>query len=268
MNHPSLQTLFAATAAVLASTSVVHAQFTRTETFDTGPGFFTSESGNQSGGNSFGFSNTNNTAGASPAGEIGGTFARTSGFSHIADAALGGSFSRSDDFSLSGELVFTAANNPDGTIGIGYFNTGNPGFEAVGLNIAEPPSPGQGFRVFLMIRDNTGAQLLSGLSSVPLNSPTTFSLTYDGNPDGSGTLSGTVGGQFQTVSGPANASSVFDGFGIGAGYVGTNNAGLTASAFADNLSYSVLVPEPGSIALLLSCTAIFAGRRLRRSSGV
>ena len=119
MKSLSLQIRFVATAALLGLGSLVQAQFTRTETFDTGPGFFTSEAGNHSGGNDFDFSNTNNTAGTSPAGEVGGLFARTSGFSYIADTALGGAFSRTDDFSLSGELVFTAANNPDGTIGIG-----------------------------------------------------------------------------------------------------------------------------------------------------
>jgi len=227
---------------LMGANAMVEGQSVRTETFDAGVGFFSTSRNNHSSGNNFDFSATNFTLNTA-AGELGGTFARTAGFSYVADASLGGAFTLADDFSASGELIMKANDGFDGDLRLGYFNTEHPGFEFVGISIAEP-SGSANFRAFLVVQGASGPRSSSALVALPVNTPLSFSFAYNGNPDGSGTVSGVIGEAAVSATVPANSGASFSAFGIGTGYVTGGNATQRATMYADNLSYGIATRPP------------------------
>jgi len=240
-----------------------------TETFDTGAGNFTTEVANGVGGNSLAWSNTDNTGtggGSSGAGEFGGVFARTSEATpaYVADANLGGSLTRDDNLSLSGRFIVTAQDGMDGGIVVGYINTsgvspfgGSAGdYGILGFEIVEP-NPGPALRARLIAKGN---DLGSPQSGIELNTQYDFNLTY--NP-GTQELSGTIGPLvFGATATGLNVGDTFNAFAMLSGTAGSSDSGKTATAYFDDLTYTV-VPEPAS-ALLIIVGGAFAMLMLRR----
>jgi hypothetical protein len=266
--HPGKKSRLIASAVLsIVITSAAYAQLpTRTESFDSGLGFFNSTSGNLDSGNSFDFSNSDNTLGSSGPGELGGVLARQGSWDYVADANFGGgTLLRTDTLTMSGELVITANNSANGTIGLGWFDTNTTGSTQTGRNflgitIAEPgATTGGRFRLALSAINNAGTFSSGGQFLVTVGTPITFSLTYTGNANGGGVFNGTVGGSNISFNVPNSTGSVFNAFGFGTGF-NSDNATQTATGFADNLSYTI--PEPGS-AVLLSLGALFLLRRSR-----
>jgi uncharacterized repeat protein (TIGR02543 family) len=220
----------------------------KTETFATSPSGWTG-SNNNNNGNNFGWSSTtswtqnDNKPYMTDKGEIGGVFARSSTYRYYADTGIG-TKSRTNTLRMSG--VFRVANtNFDGTFRIGYFNTSSPSNNFIGLEIREPAGTildpqlygsGKAFRAHLTVNGPGGTS-----SSLPFEmkgSRSAFDLTWTGNPDGSGTLSGTV----QSIPLPsitvAAGSGSFNAFGLlNGGMNSTDATQLTGSCWFDNLTY-------------------------------
>jgi hypothetical protein len=91
----------------------------------------------------------------------------------------------------------------------------------------------------------------------------TFSLDWIANPDGSGTMTGTIAGTPISLALTTTLNESFNAFGMGSGLVEVRSTGYTANFFADNLTYSI-VPEPASVLLLgMAMTGLIGGRRRR-----
>jgi hypothetical protein len=73
-----------------------------------------------------------------------------------------------------------------------------------------------------------------------------FNLTFtpSGNGDGSGTLSGQIGGEDATLDVGAN-EDVYNGFGLQVGFVNSSRADK-ADVYFDNLEYTTAEPAPES----------------------
>ena len=212
----------------------------------------------------FGFSNTNHAGGT--AGEAGGTFVRASSADAYADVDLtngtSGDFDRTKTLTLSGKFSVTGSTNPNNTVFVGYVNDSITSNQLIGFTILEA-SPGV-FRGQLSIQQADGTRFRPE-NNVQINQGTdyTFDLTYVGNPDGSGTLSGMLGGVFKTISAPAS-SDRFDKFGIGAAFDGSDSSTNVINAFFDDLTYSIYVPEPS--AFMLATCGLFALVARRRGT--
>jgi hypothetical protein len=74
---------------------------------------------------------------------------------------------------------------------------------------------------------------------VTQNTTTSFSVTWTGSPDGSGTLSGNIGGTPFSISAAA-ASETVNAFGVCVGFLSDNSALNTGNCYFDNLVYSVI----------------------------
>jgi len=134
---------FAATSAQDARADII-----RTMAFDAGSDWTGLRSVSGAIGNNFGFQTSNNTQGTSPAGEAGGTFARTTQVSYYADTNLGGTIDFNRPFQASGEVVLMSTSNFNNGVSIGHRDTspssvGSQFMNFVGFQIAEP----QGLRV-------------------------------------------------------------------------------------------------------------------------
>jgi len=223
-----------------------------TENFNTAPsdrGW--TGSGHTAGGNDFGWSSTTWTeAGNSatyphPKGEIGGVFARSATYRWYADTNIGPR-NRTQTLHLSG-LWRLRNENSAGTIRIGYFDTLKPESDFIGLEIREPAGTildpvehgsGTKFRAYLIVRGSGGTT-----SRVPMEvyiggGVQTFDLIWKGNPDGSGTLGGTVSSLPMPTITVASGSGSFDAFGLLAGGDGSSDATKrTAGCHFDNLTY-------------------------------
>jgi hypothetical protein len=257
---------------------------TSTETFDTAASAAAngwSANNNTISGNNFGFSATNNTGGT-PAGEAGGVFARSGVVGYYADTNLGGSFGRGNAFSASGEFDMTAISTApafDGSFGMGYFdsagntvlplNDGN--LDQAGVIFGE--QSGTSLRAWATIKfaDGTTVQDPTPLILSGLNTDRTFTLDFDpmGGANNAGqleiTFSGAGGGTTSVDLLAAHADLEFDlnAFGMFAIDHTTANAGMTVTAFLDNLTYSSFalqqaVPEPASLAAwcAMACAGI------------
>jgi hypothetical protein len=89
-----------------------------------------------------------------------------------------------------------------------------------------------------------------------------FSVTWTGNPNGSGTLSGHVAGTAFGISDSARTESL-NAFGVGVGFMGNDDATQnTAGVFFDNLTYSLVPPrivsQPASRTNNAGTTATFS----------
>jgi hypothetical protein len=237
---------------------------TKTETFNSGPGNFTTQVRNGVNGNNIAFSNTDNTGtggGGSAAGEFGGTLARTneSAPAYVADTTIG-TLTRADNLNITGKFIVTADNGFDGAFLVGYVNTssdspfgtnGDAGITGIGILDGTP------LRANIYAK---GTAIASTLPGIALNTPYSFSITY--NPV-TFQMSGSIGPlNFGPVATGLDAPDTFNGFAVMAGSAGSNVPGSNVNAFFDDLTYTV-VPEPASMAmLLLAAPAVLRRRRL------
>lgn len=234
-----------------------------TETFTGEVGQFTTSVGNDSNGNNFGFSNSAYANGAT--GEIGGVFARANETSpaYVADTTLGGTLAGSSNFVMSGKFSITGNDNANGAIFAGYFNATAPVIGPnpfIGLMIIEPGA-GSLFRVCLRI----GGTFSAVMNLVTVGTAYTYDLSYNGT---TGTLSGTITNMSTSAITPltiTDASAIaasYTAFGIGSGFANYGDSALRATAYFDDLTYTV-VPEPTSLVLAGIAPGVLLGRRRR-----
>lgn len=274
MLHNPMRSIFFSIIMMLGLASSTYATPTTvTETFDSTASTAAHGwvgSNNVGTGNSFGFSNTGTVSGTP--GEAGGVFARNSLFSYFADTALGGSLSRTETLLLSGNLRLSN-DDFDETLFSEYFNTANlPSSLSgpfMGLVLLEPTVGATAFRAFARIQTDAGALTESTVVLLTQGTTHTFNLTWAGNTDGSGTLSGTIGGTAVSLAQGANGDW-FNAFGIGSGFApqGTANSALrTGPSFFDTLSYSSIqpVPEPSSYLMMICGLGLLGISRVTRS---
>jgi hypothetical protein len=233
------------TTMILGLASLAHAAtLTVTETFDSAASTAANGwvgSNNVAAGNNFGFSDTGNVSGTP--GGIGGIFAGSRIFRYFADTTLNGSLSRTETLVLAGDLRLSD-DDFVGAIVVGYFNAGalptSGSGPFIGIQIWEPTVIGGAFRASAWIYDasgNTGSDVIN----LTQGTTYTFNLVWVGNPDGSGTLSGTIGGTPVSITAGASVDT-FNAFGIASGFSTTHANKRTAPSFFDNLSYSSYPP--------------------------
>jgi len=221
-----------------------------TENFSTDPsGRGWTGSGNTAGGNDIRWSSNTkwaeyrNASWYGTPGEISAVFARSSAYQYYADTSIGAK-NRTQTLHISGNWVIKEANY-HGTFRIGYFNKANPGSNFIGLEFREPggvridptvDNSGKLFRAFLSVKGAGGTT-----STVPIEPHmvewASFDLIWKGNPDGSGTLSGTVTGRPISITVDAGSGS-FDSFGIlSGGDSSSDSTKKTDICYFDNLVY-------------------------------
>ena len=184
---------------------------------------------------------------------------------YYAQTNLGGVLSRTNTFSFSGSLRL-ANEDFNGSFFIGFIDkndTSNP-IPMYGIEFNEPSTGGAlgPFRAQPKIRKGNGSSVVSANISVAQNSTFTFSVTWTGSPNGSGTLSGNVAGTPFSIS-DGSLSESLNAFGVGVGFSGNDDATLnTAGVYFDNLSYSLVPPRivtpPSSRTNNAGTTATFA----------
>ena len=194
------------------------------------------------GGNNFGWSSgTAGVLGAGNEGEMGGIFARSGTIRYYADTDLGGSFSRTNAFSFSGSMRL-ANEDFDGKFFLGFIDkndTSDP-ITLFGIEFDEPSGgTSNPFRAKATVRSGLGGTVSFADMYVTQNTTTSFSVTWTGSPDGSGTLSGDIGGTPFSISAAA-ASEAVNAFGVCVGFLSDNPALNTGNCYFDNLVYSVI----------------------------
>jgi uncharacterized repeat protein (TIGR02543 family) len=208
--------------------------------------------GNNGGGNDFGWSPTTvwclyrNRSFMPYKGEVGGIFARSKEYRWYADTSIG-TKDRTQNLHMAGHWASHNANF-EGTFRIGYFNTESPESNFIGIEIREPAGTvldpdmkdsGKILRTYLTVKGTDGTTI----SAEPFepfmaaSHPKTFDLIWKGNPDGSGTLSGTLTSLPFSISVPAGSGS-FNAFGILAGGDSSDDpTKKTGGCWFDNLTY-------------------------------
>jgi hypothetical protein len=219
--------------------------------------------------NNYGWNSGNEVSGTG--GQAGGIFTRTISTSagYYADLTIGesgtvaGTLNRAtDSLVLSGLLRLSNADF-DGTFKLGYFNTGTFGTatsDFLGISISEPSGATTNpFRATIVTTETSSAV-------ISLNQDQTYSydLTWTPTTGGAGTLAGTFAGQSVSLSALAG-SGFFNAFGITSGYVGSSNSSLnTNGSYFDNVTYSVVVPEPTQMVFAAGVGAALGAWRLRK----
>jgi len=170
-------------AAALAAPRLAHA-FIYTENFDIKPVDWTALN-NNTGGSNFGFQTTNLTAGASGAGESGGTFSRSNIRGYYADTRLYGTLTQADFIHGEGELDFRNGATADTDHAEGHQNINTLGSNAniFGIGIfegGEGGTPDTGFRFTYQIYNDGGSDL-HGTRTFFNNGQ--YRYTYDWNPN-------------------------------------------------------------------------------------
>jgi len=205
--------------------------------------------GNTSYGNNFGWSSTsyaqnNNAPYMTDKGEIGAIIARSSTYCWYADTN-NSTKSRKDSLHFSGHIK-VANVNFEGAFRFGYFNTAHPESNFIGIEFREPTGTildpklhgsGKAIRAYLTVKGPGGA-----ISSEPFeldgSAEKAFDFVWKANPDGSGTLSGTL----QSIPMPelkvAEGSGSFNAFGILTGGNSSDDpTKLTGGIWFDDLNY-------------------------------
>jgi antitoxin component YwqK of YwqJK toxin-antitoxin module len=205
--------------------------------------------GNMDEGNNFGWSSTTswcenvNAKWYGSKGEIGGVIARSKEYRWFADNKIG-TKDRTQTLHITGKWDMRNTNY-EGTFRIGYFNAENPENNFMGIEIREPAGvvlnpdiqySGKLFRAYLTVKGAGGTT--STLPIEPHNVEAgMFDLIWKGNPDGSGTLSGTLTGLPISIT-VAAGSSNYNAFGLLTGGDGSNDpTKLTGNCWFDNLNY-------------------------------
>jgi uncharacterized repeat protein (TIGR02543 family) len=189
-----------------------------------------SGSGNTTSPDNFAWANTDVVLGTGTGGAVGGVFSRKTAFSYFADLNIGTFDRRTDTLTLSGNFRLVN-NNFDGIVKLGYFNPYDPANNFIGFAFNEP-SGSSDFRGYASINGTTN----SGYISLPQSTTYSFNLTWIGNADGSGTLSGTIAGQNVSVTSSAG-TGIFTAFGLLNGGMGSSSSEKTGNCYFDNLIY-------------------------------
>jgi hypothetical protein len=253
----------AAAIGLVASPGVEAATFT--ENFDTSPANWTATAAT-SGGNNFGWSNTGNATGN--AGEAGGTVARSHAYSTYLTSLPAGLDRTSSTLTMLGS-IYLINNSPsfDGSFYLGFFDTaglvsGAEPVDFVGIRLIEPGGGvAPNWRTTAGVFGGGGAETgLIPTGGLVDSTQYTFDLTYTGTNDGSGTLTGTLGGSSIGTLNIGAGSASFNAFGLANG--GMLNAGETQTGqfFFDSVTYTI--PEPS--AALLGGLGMLALLRRRR----
>jgi hypothetical protein len=219
-----------------------------TENFTTEPKGWKGN-GNITDGNNFGWSSTsyaqnNNATYMTDKGEIGGIIARSSTYRWYADTNNSAK-SRRDTLHFSGHIKVANANF-EGTFRLGYFNTANPESNFIGIEFREPAGTildpklhgsGKAIRAYLTV-NGPGGTISSEPFELDGSAEKAFDLVWTANPDGSGTLSGTL----QSIPMPelkvAAGSGSFNAFGLLAGGNSSDDpTKLTGGIWFDDLNY-------------------------------
>ena len=218
-----------------------------------------------SGGNNFGWSSGSaNVFGPGNEGELGGIFARSATIRYYAQTNLGGALSRTNTLSFSGNMRL-ANEDFNGSFFIGFLDKSDVTLpiSMYGIEFNEPNTGGAAgpFRAQPKIRTGSGASIVAPNILVAQNATVDFAVTWTGNPNGSGTLSGQVAGTAFSISDGARTESL-NAFGVGVGFTGDNDPNQnTAGVYFDNLSYSLVPPHiitpPSSRTNDMGTTAMF-----------
>lgn len=219
--------------------------------------------GNSQNGNLFGFSGSDNTGGLSPAGEAGGTIARTENLAYYADGTLGGVLTFDDSITATGEFDILSAAGFNNANRVGYFDSTDTtgAFDFLGFQVAEP-QVGNNLRVLADVVFSNGATLAQSTTPFTITPNGDYTWEFSWSPstnllrveffDSAGV---SVGESSRTLSATQRAFGIsLNAFGLTTGGIGEpispNN---NADVFIDNLSYTTaFVPEPASQALLFS----------------
>jgi len=187
----------------------------------------------------YGYSDSNNTAGASGSGEVGGIFERTPTRSYYADTSIG-TVNGADGFSGSGELYVSAPFADNDTF-VGHMEASTAtGYENNHGGFMLRESNSSNFRFMARVRGDGGSQH-TGDQVVTPNGAYNFNYAYDpGTRQLTATLTQQLTGAVVSTSttDALSAGQVFtaDAFGIGGGFNGAGNARMTA--FVDAVSYT------------------------------
>lgn len=204
------------------------------ETFDTADSAAANGwtgSGNRSNGMNFGWI----SGGLGSGGAAGGVFIRATDINYFADTSVG-TLSMTGRLRLAGTLQLNNLNH-DGAFCIGYFNPEEGYGNFLGLRFMEPTRGVKGpFRCYAGV-EYEGVTYMDVIE-LPQKTTLPFDLTWVGRPDGSGTLSGMVGGQNVSIPVVAGTGN-FSAFGLLNGGTGGHNASWkTSNCYFDNLIYS------------------------------
>jgi uncharacterized repeat protein (TIGR02543 family) len=181
------------------------------------------------------WADTDVVLGTGTGGAAGGVFSRRAAYSYFADTTIA-AIDRTSTIRLAGSFRLVN-DNFDGSFYVGYFDPSDPGNNFVGIGFSEP-SGSTDFRGFASVNHNTN----SGIVSLPQSTTYSFDLTWTGNADGSGTLSGTIAGQNVSVTAGAGTGN-FTAFGLLNGGMPSNSTQKTGNCYFDNLTYNKATPE-------------------------
>ena len=252
--HQVSAAIVAAAAAVLVVSGGDVRAATRTENFDTAPPNWVGIN-NTAAGNSYGFSNTNNTGQASGAGEAGGTFTRSGAVNRgmYGDTTIG-PLNQNDIIHGDGEFSFGNGATADTDGGFGHQDTAwmqGQGFNVncLGVGIFEGnPTPASNFRFAALIYTDNNVERVGPRINVPAGQ---CKFVYDWNPntdtltakllDTSGVQ---VPGAISSITVPSSDTFNFDAFGIGSAFNGNTNTGNTYQYFIDAVTYTIQGPPP------------------------
>jgi hypothetical protein len=237
--HSCKSVMLTAVVAVIGGSGAALAQTTETENFTTSPSDWVF------GGppRDYGFSNTNNTGGASGPGEAGGTFIRDDIRTFYGDVTLGGLLTDTSTFSASGELFVGNPNNPDAENFLGHYEKSNAGAElaridTLGIVILENAS--DSFRFRTRFYDSAGAEIQAPEAiAVSFADAKGFNYAYD---PGTRTLTGNILGATgnvvatQAVSLPEGSVFAVDTFGLTNGF-NSPDPSRNQQIFIDGVTY-------------------------------
>jgi hypothetical protein len=255
------------------------------QSFDNGPGNWVGQNNIAPALNNYTWSNTNNTGGASPAGEAGGTYARTSALAYFADtgvnqpAATEPFFDLFDRFSASGELNLKTTSTANSFFGVGHFDRGTDqnvlGQSMLGFTVGQASPTTYAITSVAVAQGGQSVNLAAGQYL--------WNYTYDPNFSGndgrltveirnmsnvvlhtlvSNVVFGAKDGRSASGTGPGLHYFNIDSFGIASGQSSTNLVADTLEAYIDGVSYT-MVPEPSSLALAGALGALTVRRRRR-----
>jgi hypothetical protein len=196
-------------------------------------------SGNLTGGNNFSWKSSDIISGSGTAGCAGGVFARSSELRYFADASIGEISRTSRRLRLAGS--FRLVNSSfDGSFYLGYFSSDLGLNKFMGIQFSEPTTVSGPFRGRIQVNESVSSLILFSQNTLH-----EFDLTWVGASDGSGTLSGSIAGQFVSLT-VAAGSSIFSLFGILSGGMSNSTPSqVTGQCLFDNLTYNKVGVIPG-----------------------
>lgn len=228
------------------------------------------------GGNVYGWSSTTHAGGER--GEAGGRLARHGGFDYFADTSIGTIDVLDVPLEATGRLFWDEDNGWSAGQAIGWFNTEDEGHDNVlGFVLNDPNTEG-------LARAEPRLYLASGPHDrflppieVPIGRPLTFAMLYDPQGgQGSGLFSielfdgGTSLGRRDAALTEADRATgiSLNAFGIHTRLLRDPDPDLWANLYVDDLRYTtVVVPEPGTVTLVVLLMLSSAMARRRREPG-